>query len=177
MKTIRLEPLQGMDVSGVGYVAFGQTVQQVKQLLGDPSHTYDKELFYDELELRIDLNDEGRVAFIECIYGPFCEKTIPLVYGERPFELPGEALVALLTEKNNGPIDDAEAEYCYSFVNISVGIYRESTPTDVLESIEEAKAQGTYKEDLDWLQGELRKANHFWTIGIGEKGYYSSPSL
>lgn len=177
MKTIQLEPLQGMDVSGVGYVAFGQTVQQVKQLLGDPSHTYDKELFYDELELRIDLNDEGCVAFIECIYGPFCEKTIPLMYGERPFELPGEALVALLTEKNNGTIDDAEAEYCYSFVNISVGIYRGSTPADVLESIEEVKAEGTYEEDLDWLQDDLRKANHFWTIGIGEKGYYSSPSL
>jgi hypothetical protein len=172
MKTLRLEPLQGMDVSGVGYIAFGQTAQQVKQLLGEPSNTYDKRLFYDELELRIDLNDEDRVEFIECIYGPFCEKTIPLIYGERLFELPGEALVALLAEKNNGKIDDAEAEHGYSFVEISVGIYRESTPKDLLESIKEAKAEGTYEEDRDWLENDLRKANHFWTIGIGEKGYY-----
>ncbi|GKS13400.1 hypothetical protein YDYSY3_44000 [Paenibacillus chitinolyticus] len=174
MKTLRLEPLRGIDLNEAGYVAFGQTVQQVKLLLGEPSRAYDKQLFYDELELRIDLNDEDRVEFMECIFGPCCEKTIPLIYEERPFELSGEALIALLTEKNNGIIDDTEAEYGYSFMEISVGIYRQATPADLLESIEEAKAEGTYEEDCEWLENDLRKANHFWTIGIGEKGYYTA---
>jgi len=172
MRTLQLEPLKGIDISGIGFLAFGQSTGEVEQLLGAPSRTYGEQSFYDELELRVDFNDKGKVTFLECIYGPFCEKIIPVLDGYRVFELPGEDLVALLTNKNNGSIDDSEAEYSYTFPNISVGIYRGATPADLSQTIEELKADGTYEENKEWVEEDWKKANHFWTIGIGEKGYY-----
>ena len=44
-----------------------------------------------------------------------------------PFKIGTDNLVALLSAKNGGEIDDSEAEYCYGFVNISVGIWRDMT--------------------------------------------------
>lgn len=174
MKTIILKPLEGMEISDLGEVAFGQTIEQVKERLGEPSLIYGNQLFYDELELRIDCDEQGLVEFIECIYGPFCEKTIPMLYGERAFELLADELVALLTEKNSGKVDDREAEYGYYFKEISVGVYREATPKDALESIAEVKAEGMYEEERDWLEEDLQKSQHFWSIGIGVQSYYSS---
>ena len=63
-----------------------------------------------------------------------------------------------------------EDGYSYSFKEIEVGVYRESKPEDAMECIEEMKAEGTCtKEDEEY---ELRRANHWATIGIGVKGYY-----
>ena len=172
MRTLHLEPLKGIDITGIGFLAFGQSTHEVEQLLGAPSRAHGAQWFYDELELRVDFNGEGKVEFLECIYGPFCEKVIPVLEGYRVFELPGEELVALLTNKNNGSIDDSEAAYGYSFLDISVGIYRDATPTDLSKTMEEMKAAGTYEDNKEWLEEDWKKANHFWTIGIGEKGYY-----
>ncbi len=174
MKNINLSPLEGIEVEGFGTIAFGNMKAEVIKLLGEPSSIYGEQLFYDELELRIDLNAAGKVEFIECTYGPFCERTVPYIYGQRAFELPGEQLFALLLEKNNGRIDDSEREYGTSFLEISTGIYRSFAPADVLESIEESKAEGCYEEDKEWLEEDMAKARHYWTIGIGVENYYSS---
>ncbi|HEX9061464.1 MAG TPA: hypothetical protein VF941_14885, partial [Clostridia bacterium] len=63
----------------------------------------------------------------------------PFIFGVNPFELIGTKLVELLTKVNNGKIDDHEAEYGYSFLEISVGIYRNTTSRNVEEMISEAK--------------------------------------
>ena len=72
---------------------------------------------------------------------------------------------------NNGEINDNENGYSYGFLNISVGIFRERTPEDVREMIEEAEEEGEELEQED-LEYEKRKAEHWATIGIGVKGYY-----
>jgi len=45
----------------------------------------------------------------------------------------------LLTENNAGEIDDTDADHCYAFVNISVGIWREMSEKDVEDLLMSAR--------------------------------------
>ena len=60
----------------------------------------------------------------------------------------------------------------YSFLNISIGVYREIRPLDVMEMIEEMKADGILTEDNEDVIADMRRANHWATIGVGIRGYY-----
>ena len=173
MTKIEILPLDGIVIENIGKLSLGQSKSEIEKLLGKPSDSSNlKQLFFDEYEVRIDLDKKGNAEFIEFIYGPFPEKTELSIYGVNPFQIGATKLVEILTEKNNGKIDDSEAEYCYTFQNISVGVWRQLTEQNVEESIAEMKADNEYEENKDWLNEDLNKAKNFWTIGIGVKNYY-----
>ena len=67
---------------------------------------------------------------------------------------------------------DTERGYSLAFLNISVGVYREIQPSDVMELIEEMKANGISTEDNEDIAKDMRRANHWSTIGIGVAGCY-----
>lgn len=77
----------------------------------------------------------------------------------------------LLKQHNGDSILDVEQGYCYSFLNISIGVYRESTPQNVTEIINEAASFGNPMSDED-IEYETRKAHHWATFGFGIKNYY-----
>ena len=173
MTKIEILPLDGIVIENIGKLSLGQSKSEIEKLLGKPSDSSNlKQLFFDEYEVRIDLDKKGNAEFIEFIYGPFPEKTELSIYGVNPFQIGATKLVEILAEKNNGKIDDSEAEYCYTFQNISVGVWRQLTEQNVEESIAEMKADNEYEENKDWLNEDLNKAKNFWTIGIGVKNYY-----
>ena len=173
MTKIEILPLDGIKIENIGKLSLGQSKADIEKLLGKPSDTSNlKQLFFDEYEVRIDIDKKGNAEFIEFIYGPFPEKTELSIYGVDPFQIGASKLVEILTEKNNGKIDDSEAEYCYTFQNISVGVWRQLTEKTVEESIAEMKADNEYEENKDWLNEDLEKAKNFWTIGIGVENYY-----
>ena len=173
MTKIEILPLDGIKIENIGKLSLGQSKADIEKLLGKPSDTSNlKQLFFDEYEVRIDIDKKGNAEFIEFIYGPFPEKTELSIYGVDPFQIGASKLIEILTEKNNGKIDDSEAEYCYTFQNISVGVWRQLTEKTVEESIAEMKADNEYEENKDWLNEDLEKAKNFWTIGIGVKNYY-----
>ncbi|EDM38513.1 hypothetical protein PBAL39_20610 [Pedobacter sp. BAL39] len=173
MIKIEILPLDGIEIDNIGKLSLGQSKSDIEKLLGSPSESSNlKQLFYDEYEFRIDLDSEGNSEFIEFLYGPFPEKTELSIYGHNPFQIGANKLIQILTEKNDGEIDDSEADYCYAFLNISVGIWRQLTEKTVEESIAEMKADNEYKGNQDWLNEDLNKAKNFWTIGIGVKNYY-----
>ena len=173
MTKIEILPLDGIEIENIGKLSLGQSKSDIENLLGKPSDSSNlKQLFFDEYEVRIDLDKKGNAEFIEFIYGPFPEKTELSIYGVNPFQIGATKLVEILTEKNNGKIDDSEAEYCYTFQNISVGVWRQLTEQNVEESIAEMKADNEYEENKDWLNEDLEKAKNFWTIGIGLENYY-----
>ena len=66
---------------------------------------------------------------------------------------------------------DHENGYSYQFENIGVGVYREAVPQEVEEMIEEAASFGHPMSD-DEIRYELKRANHWATIGVGIPGYY-----
>ena len=173
MIKIEILPLDGIEIENVGKICLSQSQSDVEKLLGQPSASSDqKRLFYNDYEFRLDIDKNGNVEFIEFIYGPFPLKTKLSIYGIDPFQIGADKLVEILTEENNGEIDNSEADFCFGFLNISVGIWREMTTKDVEESIAEMKANNEYEENKDWLEEDLTKAKNFFTIGIGIKNYY-----
>lgn len=173
MIKIEILTLEGIEIENIGRLSLGQSKSDIENLLGKPSDSSNlMQLFFDEYEVRFDLDKQGNAEFIEFIYGPYPEKTELSIYGIDPFQIGANRLVEILTKKNNGKIDDSEADYSFAFLNISVGIWRQLTEKDVEESIAKMKADNEYGENKDWLNEDLEKAKNFWTIGIGVKGYY-----
>jgi hypothetical protein len=163
MKKFVLEPLVG-----VGIINLGDTKAKVYEQLGN-SGTPDSETdYYCNNALQIHYKND-KVDFIE-----FCNDEVLEVeiYGINPFKTLADDLLALLKEKNGPVFNKREAPFSYAFKSISVGIFRESSESEVLESIDECKKDGTYEENKDWLEEDLEKFKYFQTIGIGVKGYY-----
>lgn len=127
--------------------------------------------YYYNCEMAIDYDADMKVKFIEFL-GGIDGFLRPVIYGVSAFEVFSDSLTSLLTQKNDGEIDDSERGYCYSFLNISVGIYRETTPSAVDEMKKEMEADGIPIENNKDIEIEIRKAKHWSTIGIGVVDYY-----
>jgi len=172
LEKITLIPLKGLAFENNETIGFGTSKARLFTLLGKPSVEFEKQLFYDDLELRIDLDRSGRIEFIEFIYGPFPEKTEIEIYGINPFKTESSELIKVLTKQNNGAVNEAEAPYCHAFLESSIGVFRDSCEADVKEVIDKMKANGEYATNEVWLNEDREKAKYFWTVGIGKKDYY-----
>ena len=166
---IEIFPLNKVMVDGVS-VCLGMERSAVENAIGT-GQLIGKRYYYYNNELAIDYNENGTVEFIEFLGGS--EGYLqPIIYGVSAFGTDAEEVVELLKQKNDGEITDTEQEYSYSFSNISVGVYREIRPSDILEMIEEMKVDGIPTEDNEDLAADMRRANHWATIGVGVAGYY-----
>lgn len=166
---IEIFPLDKAVFDGVS-VCLGMERTTVENAIGKGKLVGNRYYYYDN-ELAIDYDKNDKVEFIEFLGG--IEGVLqPEIYGVSVFEANADELIELLKQKNNGETDDTEQGYSYSFFNISVGVYREIRPTDVLEMIEEMKADGIPTEDNEDLAADMRRANHWATIGVGVAGYY-----
>jgi hypothetical protein len=175
MTTITINPLQGLDIAGVGRVDLGQSRSDLETILGEPvsGRSDDKRSFFEEYECIIYFDDADKVEFVEFITGPFPERVQLSPFGVDPFQIGADHLVALLSEKNDGLIDGKDGGYSYSFLNISVGIWRDAKEEDLKEWVEEKKISGEYEIDRKMIEEELAKSRNFWTVGIGVSGYYT----
>lgn len=167
--TCILKPLKGLEWNGQ-LIPFGASKKEVEMVMGNPA-IVNKSYYYFENELRFDFDKKGNIEFIEFL-GGIDGKLKPIIYDMSAFESSTDELKKLLREKNAGEVDDAEGEYSSSFLNISVGVYRDITPGDVQEMIEDMKADGIPTEGNEDLENDKRRANHWGTIGIGIAGYY-----
>lgn len=130
-----------------------------------------KRHYYFNNEMAIDYSKDGTVEFIEFLGG--IEGTLrPVIYDVSAFDVDADELVELLKQKNAGEVMDPEQGHSYSFVNISVGLYRELRPADVLEMIEFMKTDGIPTENNEDLAADMKRASHWATIGVGVAGYY-----
>ena len=125
--------------------------------------------YYLNNEMAIDYND-NKVEFIEFL-GGLDGMLKPTIYGISAFETQANDLFEVLKKQNNGMAGDHENGYSYQFENISVGVYREAVPQEVEEMIEEAASFGNPMSD-DEIRYEMKRANHWATIGVGVAGYY-----
>ena len=109
-------------------------------LIGAPSKEFDNKLCYDELELHVDFNETGKVEYIESIMGPYPKNTEISI---------------------NGRIDRSEADYGFSFIDKSIGIYRSSTVEDIQEMIREMKENNDFESQKEDTLYELEKSQFF----------------
>ena len=163
---IQIIPLEKIVIDGKD-IYLGMTRSDVITLLGDGEFTH-RHYYYNN-EMAIDYDEDGKVEFIEFLGG--VDGTLqPVIYGKPAFETLADDIVSILSDKNGNEIDDYENGCSYTFPNISVGIYRPTTPKGIEKDIEEMKSDGEY--DVEYAEEEMRKASHWATIGIGVKGYY-----
>ncbi len=164
MEKFVLEPLVG-----IGVIQLLDSKAVVHEKLGKTEAMGTETDYYFDNALQISYNKEAKVEFIE-----FCaSNTLSVeIFGINPFKLLANDLVHLLKEKNGPVFNKRDAPFTYNFKSISIGIFRESSEDEILESIEASKADGTYEADKVWLHEDLEKFKYFQTIGIGVKGYY-----
>lgn len=166
---IEIFPLDKVVFDGVP-VCLGMERSAVENAIGT-GLLIGKRYYYYNNEMALDYNENDKVEFIEFLDG--AEGSLqPTIYGVSAFGSDAEELAEILKQKNGGEITDTEQGYSYSFSNISVGVYREIRPSDVLEMIEAMKADGIPTEDNEDLAVDMRRANHWATIGVGVAGYY-----
>ncbi|SFS03913.1 hypothetical protein [Anaeromicropila populeti] len=166
---IRLVPLDKVEINDIG-ISLGMNKEITEQLIGT-GELAGRRCYYYNSEMAIDYDSEDKVEFIEFLDG--IESFLrPVIYDVSAFDINADELVEILKIHNKGDVDEEESGYSYTFSNISVGVYRESTPTDILEMIEEMKENGVSIEENADLEFEKKKAEHWATIGIGVAGYY-----
>lgn len=164
---IEIYPLGKVVLDGIS-ICYGmdkatvETMMGKGQLIGDRHYYFNSELAVDYLENKVD--------FIEFL-GGHDGILKPIIYGVSAFDTRAEELVEILKEKNNGEICDNERGYSYQFYNISIGIYRETTPEEIAEMINEATSFGNPMSSEE-IESESKKASYFATIGAGAEGYY-----
>ena len=162
-------PLEKVIVNGIT-LCLGMTRSEVEALLGAGQEIGNR-CYYFNGEAAIDYK-EGKVEFIEFL-GGIDGVYQPMLYGVSVFDTQAEKLVEILKEKNNGKLCDMENGHFYRFSDIGIGLYREATPKEISEMIEEAAAFGNPMSS-DEIEYESKRANRFATIGIGVAGYYGN---
>ena len=125
--------------------------------------------------LRIDFDKNDCVEFIEFL-GRFNIEIQAEIYGVDVLKSTADELFKLLKEHNEGEIGDSENGYYYDFMNISVGIWRESTPESLSEFIEEIRNDESIDKTIveEKIKEEKLKAHYWATLGIGIENYYLS---
>ena len=166
---IEIYPLDKIVIDGVA-VHLGMEKTAVEHAIGK-GQIAGTRCYYFNSEMAIDYSD-NKVEFIEFLCG-VDGMLKPVIYGISAFETQANDLFEVLKAQNNGAIDDAENGYAYQFQNISVGVYREAVPKEVEEMIAESARFGHPMSD-DEIQYEMKRANHWATIGVGIAGYYQS---
>ena len=180
MTSIVLVPLKGAIVGGEVEINLGESKDSIEKALCDalncyPTGYYDTtECIYSDLELKFCFCSEGKLEYIECVAGPFPEKTKPYIYGKEVFTLPAEDLIELLAMHNSDKRNDSLwLEHVYVFDEISVGIFREMTEIEARQSISDNISLANYELNKDDYERDLLKSKYFWTIGIGIEKYHS----
>lgn len=149
-------------------VCFGMEKLSVELVLGIGEGVGNR-CYYLGGEVAVDYK-ENKVDFIEFMGGVDGDIE-PVIYGASAFDVNAEELVGILKTNNKGDVFDNENGYSYQFLNIGIGIYREALPEEITEMVEEAKNDGNPMSD-DEIKNEMKRANHWATIGCGSAGYY-----
>ena len=164
---IHIDPLNQIVIDGTA-IRLGMEKASVEAAIGKGCPVGTRYGYFNH-EMAIGYRD-GKVEFIEFLGGTD-GMLKPVMYGISVFDAPANEVLQILKEKNNGIVGDTENGYAYQFLNLSVGIYREAIPDDVREMIEEAKRFGNPMSDEE-ICFEMKKANHWATVGVGIPGYY-----
>ena len=164
---IQVYPLDKVVLGDVS-ICFGMKRSAVELALG-AGETIGNRSYYFRSELAIDYQND-KVDFIEFL-GGVDGKLRPILYGVSAFDVNAAELVDGLKANNNEEICDNENGYSYQFSSISISVYREALPDEIVGMIEEAKSGGNPMSDAE-IAYETKRANHWATIGCGATGYY-----
>ena len=157
-------PKRGVETDGQ-LLRLGSTREEVTALFGEPDSVQGIAYYFDA-ELALDFGKDGTLRYIECRSG-----TNAVIYGTDVFGTGADKLHGILAAENGTDIDEPEEGHSYTFNEIRVSLWRETSPQDVEEMIEEAENDGEPMTEDD-IEDERQRAAHFDTIGVFAPGYY-----
>lgn len=166
---VEIKLLEGIVVNGKA-INIGMPKDDIINLLGAPE-VIRNSFYYFNSELRFDFSQTGQLSFIEFL-GGIKGALQPNISGHPVFLSDAELIFSLLSKHNSGRILDNENGHSLCFCNIGIGLFRESTPADYSEMLDEIKQLGVEIDTNSNLREEYEKAYHWATIGIGSKDYY-----
>lgn len=166
---VEVYPLDKIVIDGKS-ICLGMEQSAVESVIGK-GELIGKRCYYYGNELAIDYDEDRKVEFIEFLGG--AEGSLrPIVHGVSVFETSADELIEILKEKTTGEITELEKGYSIIFKDSSIGLYKTIRREDVLEMIEEMKAEGISIENNEDIEMEMKKSNYWASFGIGIRDYY-----
>lgn len=161
-------PLEGIQWDEQN-ILLGSTKKDIEAKLGQPEIVRNS-YYYFKSELRFDFSKNDKLEFIEFLSG---RNGIiqPVIYGVEAFQVSADELHNVLKAHNFGDLIDCENGYSFAFPNIGIGIYRESTPNDVADMINEMQELGIDTNENPNVAEEQLKATHWATISVASADY------
>ena len=110
-------------------IMLGMNIDEVQKLIGIPDRVFSNcdgesgRHYYFDSELVLDFDESGLLEFIEFL-GGIDGNLRPYLYGVSAFETSADELLKMIMEQDD-EVDDSEADYCYCFLNISIGLWRQ----------------------------------------------------
>ena len=110
-------------------IMLGMNINEVQKLIGISDRGFSNcdgescSHYYFDSELGLDFDESGLLEFIEFL-GGIDGNLRPYLYGVSAFETSADELLKMIMEQDD-EVDDSEADYCYCFLNISIGLWRQ----------------------------------------------------
>jgi hypothetical protein len=158
---------------GIGFINLGDTKKYVREKVLNQQFFEGTPIDYcTTLGFHVHYDNDEKVEFIE-IMGDM--QSVFELYEKNPFTADVDEMVKVLTDKNGTEINLIEAPTSYKFLDLSLGIFRNSTPENMLKYIEQSRLEEpeAFKSGTpEWMLEDLEKAKHFQTIGLGNQDYF-----
>jgi hypothetical protein len=175
-KSILLPKINIIPNDGIEIISLGDERAFVnKRVKGFTTFEGGKIDYYTNYGFHIHYDDQNLVEAIEIM---FDMQGVFELYEKNPHTTEIQEMVEILKAKNNGetnPIDEPED---FMFLELSLGIFRGSTPEKYQMFIEQYKKEepDSFKNGTPkWMLEEFEKTKHFQTILIGKKDYFRNP--
>ena len=109
-------------------IMLGMNINEVQKLIGISDRGFSNcdgescRHYYFDSELGLDFDESGLLEFIEFL-GGIDGNLRPYLYGVSAFETSADELLKIIMQQDD-EVDDSEADYCYCFLNIGIGLWR-----------------------------------------------------
>jgi hypothetical protein len=158
---------------GIGFINLGDDRKFVREKVLNPQFFAGTPIdYYTSLGFHVHYDKDEKVEFIEMM-SDF--QTIFELYEKNPFTAEVDEIVKILSDKNGTEINLIDAPESYMFLDLSLGIFRNSTPEKMSEYIEQYQKDDpeSFKNGMpDWLREDLEKSKHFTSLSVGNKDYF-----
>lgn len=120
-------------------IMLGMNINEVQKLIGISDRGFSNcdgescRHYYFDSELGLDFDESGLLEFIEFL-GGIDGNLRPYLYGVSAFETSADELLKIIMQQDD-EVDDSEADYCYCFLNIGIGLWRQDNQNKYWDTI------------------------------------------
>lgn len=152
-------------LSGANHLRFGKLRDEVIEDFQAPTEEEGRTDYYEleSLSLALSYDQNDKLEFIE--FGKVLNGTPVILNDIDVFNVPASELIQKITKLNDDKFnpENSEPPFTYTFNNIEIALDRPTSPDDYEDTA----------EDKDGYEHGV----YFRSIGIGEKGYFSSTEM